>query len=162
MKKKTKSILTTVGIIVLAVVVLGLVPTLFGNNDKDSDFKRVRLSYEVGGITDTGSWDEDEKCALYTLDAIECTGFDLCADFNSNIAYEVHFYGEDGAWISRVTNEGNQLTMNPGEMPEGATSIRIVIHPLNDDNDKIGLFEKSKYANQLTVRITTEEVDDAT
>ena len=158
MKKSTKKTLTTVAIIVLAVVVIGFLPSLFTGND-DSDFDKINVSYEVGGLTESGDWDEDEECALYTKDAIECTGFELCADFNSNIAFEVHYYGKDGAWISKIGNEGLQLTVNAGDMPEGATSIRIVIRPLNDDNDKIGLFEKAKYANQLTVRITTEEVE---
>lgn len=159
MKRKTKSILTTVGIIVLAVVVLGFIPTLFGNNDKDSDFERVRLSYEVGALDEDGAYVEDE-CALYTKELIECTGVELSAEFDSNISYEVHYYKEDGTWISSTANTGLQLKID--EMPEEAFGIRIEIRPLDDDNDKIGVFEKTKYANLLTVKIRTVEVEDDT
>ncbi len=159
MKKSTKKTLTTVAIIVLAVVVIGFLPSLFSGNG-DSDFDKINVSYEVGGLTESGDWDEDEECALYTKDLIECTGVELCAEFDSNISYEVHFYKEDGTWISKTANQGLQLTVD--EMPEDAFGIRIVIRPLDDDNDKISLFEKYTYASQLTVKIRTEEVESDT
>ncbi len=82
MKKSTKKTLTTVAIIVLAVVVIGFLPSLFSGND-DSEFDKINVSYEVGGLTETGEWDPDEDCALYTKDVIECTGVELCAEFDS-------------------------------------------------------------------------------
>ena len=155
MKKSTKKTLTTVAIIVLAVVVIGFLPSLFTGND-DSDFDKVNLTWDVGALDETGAYIDDD-CALYTKDLIECTGVELCAEFDSNISYEVHFYKEDGTWISMTANEGLQLTVD--EMPAEAFGIRIVIRPLDDDNDKISLFEKYTYASQLTVKIRTEEVE---
>lgn len=156
MKRSTKKTLTTVGVVILAVVVITMLPSFFNFENDDSDFDKVNLTWDVGALDETGAYIEDD-CALYTKDLIECTGVELCAEFDSNISYEVHFYKEDGTWISKTANQGLQLTVD--EMPEDAFGIRIVIRPLDDDNDKISLFEKYKYASQLTVKIRTEEVE---
>lgn len=156
MKRKTKNSLTTFGVVVLAILVIGFLPSLFNIDSDDSDYDKVYLNFDVGALDEAGAYVEDD-CALYTKDVIECTGVELCAEFDSDISYEVHFYKEDGTWISSTTNTGLQLTVD--EMPEDAYGIRIVIRPLDDDNDKISLFEKITYANQLTVKIRTEEVD---
>lgn len=156
MKRSTKKTLTTVCVVILAVVVITMLPSFFNFENDDSDFDKVNLTWDVGALDETGAYIEDD-CALYTKDLIECTGVELCAEFDSNISYEVHFYKEDGTWISKSANQGLQLTVD--EMPEDAFGIRIVIRPLDDDNDKISLFEKYKYASQLTVKIRTEEVE---
>lgn len=156
MKRSTKKTLTTVCVVILAVVVITMLPSFFNFENDDSDFDKVNLTWDVGALDENGGFVEDE-CAIYTKDLIECTGVELCAEFDSNISYEVHFYKEDGTWISKSANQGLQLTVD--EMPEDAFGIRIVIRPLDDDNDKISLFEKYKYASQLTVKIRTEEVE---
>lgn len=156
MKRSTKKTLTTVCVVILAVVVITMLPSFFNFENDDSDFDKVNLTWDVGALDETGAYIEDD-CALYTKDLIECTGVELCAEFDSNISYEVHFYKEDGTWISKSANQGLQLTVD--EMPEDAFGIRIVIRPLDDDNDKISMFEKITYARQLTVKIRTEEVE---
>ena len=159
--KKTKTLITNVLIVLAIVAALVFVPALFSSDDTGYD--KINVSYVVGGITATGDWDKDEECALYTKNAIECTGFKLTADFDSNIEYEVHYYDEHDKWISSVKSSELQLEVAAGDMPENATAIRIVIRPLDDEDNKIGFFETSKYAGQLTVQITTEEVEsDAT
>lgn len=156
MKRSTKMTLTTVGVVILAVVVITMLPSFFNFESDDSDFHKVNLTWDVGALDENGGFVEDE-CAIYTKDLIECTGVELCAEFDSNISYEVHFYKEDGTWISKTANQGLQLTVD--EIPEDAFGIRIVIRPLDDDNDKISMFEKYTYASQLTVKIRTEEVE---
>lgn len=155
MKKKTKNTLLTVAVVILAILVVGMVPAFF--EPDDSDYNKVNLTWDVGALDENGGYIEDD-CALYTKDLIECTGVELCAEFDSNISYEVHFYKEDGTWISSTANEGLQLMID--EMPEDAFGVRIVIRPLDDENDKISLFEKITYANQLTVKIRTVEVEN--
>lgn len=157
LSRKNQKTLTWVAIALVALLVVAIIPTLFNPAD-DSGYNKVNVTYEVGSIDETGVFAEDE-CALYSKKLIECTGFKLTADFDSNIEYEVHYYDEDDKWISSVKSSDLQLEVAVGDMPEGATGIRIVIRPLEDDNEKIGLFERSKYANQLTVQITTEEVE---
>lgn len=153
---KTKNILKKVGAIVLAAALaiggITLVTSLVERSKED--FKETRLSYDIGGITADGSYDKDAKNAIYTNKAIECTGIHLEADFDSDITFEVHFYDEEGKWLSMQQNDGLKLLVD--EMPEGAVAVRVVIRPADDD--EVGIIEKYTYANQLTVKIRTEEV----
>lgn len=156
--RKTIKTLKTIGCVLLAVLALGLVINLFTSSEPDDGYEKTVLDYDVGGITAEGVWDESVECALYTKEIIECTGIELCADFDSDISYTVFFYDENGKFVSSTKNTDLKLTVD--SMPENATGVRIMIEPLNDDNGKIGLFEKIKYANQLSVRIRTTEVTE--
>ena len=152
MSKTTSQIVS----IVLAVAAIIGVVALVGNIAKGSDdgYKKINPSYTVGAIDKaTGKCLNDVENALYTKDIIECTGVELYADFDSDIEYTVHFYDEDGKWLSCQDNEDLNLKIN--EMPEGAVGIRVVIYPQSDENNKVSWLEKGTYARQLTVKITT-------
>ena len=154
---KTKNLIKKVGIILLCVIVVGLCASAIVGAD-DSDYKRVYLTWDVGGIDVSGYFAPDEEGSIYTVNALECSDILLAADFDSDISYAVYFYDKAGEFISMVTNDGKrELEITNVEFPNNAVSVRIVITPLNDENGKIGLFEKSKYANQLTVKIQTED-----
>ena len=158
--RNQKDILTKALYVVLAVLAVVLVVSLVGNigNKDDDGYKTIHPSYSVGAIdATTGQYTEDEN-AIYTKDIIECTGIKLYADFDSDIKYTVHFYDENDVWISCVENEGLNLTLAELDAAEEPVhGVRIVIYPQNDENEKVSFFEKSTYANQLTVKITTEE-----
>ena len=156
---KTKKLIKKVGVLLLCVIAVGLCASvvLGTNDDSDSDYKTTRITWDVGGIRDNGDYNPDEKCALYTVNRIDCTGAELYAAFNSSISYEVHFYDEDDVYISSEYNDG--LEMKLDTFPEGAVGIRIVLRPLDDEDDKIGLFEKYTYANQLTVKLRTADAE---
>ena len=159
LSNKTKKTLGNVGIVVLIVAIVTLIPTLFSIGADDSDFEKVNLTYAIGGIDEATGRPVENECALYTKNAIECTGVELYADFDSEIKYTVYFYDDDENFISCQSNTGLNMTVD--EMPEGATHIRIAIYPQNDENDEIGTFEKYTYKNQLTVKVRTVEVDKA-
>ena len=152
--KKTSQI---VSIVLACVAVLGCVALVSSLAEKaNEDYKKVNLSYSIGVIDKaTGKCLNDVEEAIYTKDIIECTGAEFYADFDSDIKYTVHFYDEDGKWISCQDNEDLNLKIH--EMPESAVGIRVVIYPQNDENGKVSTFEKSTYARQLTVKITTVE-----
>lgn len=159
--RKQQNLIVKILSIVLAVgVVIGcisLVATL--TNKSEDDFKTFKPSYAVGAIDSvTGQYTEDE-CALYTPDLIECTGIELYADFESSIDYVVYYYDENDAYISSTPNEA--LNLKVDDMPEGAVGVRIAIYPTADENEKIGLFERATYANQLDVKIRTVEVEES-
>ena len=154
MKKNTKK---TISMILAFAAIIGCV-ALVSNIAKNAneDYKKVNLYYEVGAIDKiTGKCYNDVENAIYTKDIIKCTGVELYTDFDSDIKYTVHFYDEDGKWLACEDNVGLNLKID--EMPEGATGIRVVIYPQNDENNKISLFEKGTYARQLRVKITTVE-----
>ncbi len=157
---KTKNLLKKVGIILLCVIVVGLVASTIVGAQDESDYKTVNLSWDVGGINDTGVYDKEIEDSIYTMKRLDCTDIHLVADFNSDISYKVFFYDENDTFLTMVTNEGLELLIENEEFPGNAAGVRIVITPNSDENGEIGLFEKYEYANQLTVKVRTEEADD--
>ena len=155
---KTRDLLKKIGCVVLALFVLvGCVSIFNGISERaNEDYQTIHPSYTVGDIDKTTGKSTDADNAIYTKELIECTGFELYADFDSTIEYTVHYYDEDDKWISCVEN--TELTLKVDTMPENAHGIRIVIYP---DDDQVSFTEKYTYANQLTVKVTTKEVDSA-
>ena len=154
---KTKKILKKIGLAILAVAIIGGSAAIVNGLVERSkeDYKETRLSWDIGGIAADGKFDTECEDAIYTKNAIECSGVELYADFDSSIDYEVHFYDENGEWLSKMANTGLQMKVD--EMPENATAIRIVIRPTNDEDGEISYLEKFEYANQLTVKIRSIE-----
>lgn len=155
---KTKNLLKKVGIILLCVIAVGLCASVVLGTNDDTDYKRVNLTWDVGGIDDeNGAYIPELENSIYTVKSLECSAISLAADFNSDIRYSVYFYDEHDEFIQLVQNTGRELVVEGDAFPENAVSVRIVITPNDDENGKIGLFEKYKYANQLTVKIQTED-----
>lgn len=157
-RKQSEFLKKAVAVVLAFAAIVGgvsIVTNLAGDED---GYKTVYPGYTVGGIDKTtGKVDNDEECGLYTKDIIECTGIKLSADFDSDIKYAVHLYDENDQWIRCVENEGLNLTLEELDAEETAVhGVRIVIYPQSDENEKISLFEKGTYANQLTVKITTK------
>ena len=157
--RKTKDTIKKVLAVVLAfaaVLMCGaLVTNLVGEDD---GYKTIHPTYTVGGLDENTGRPTDDECAIYTKDLIECTGIKLGADFDSDIKYVVHFYDEDDKWISCSENDGLNMTLEELDaMDVAVRGVRIAIYPQADENDKVSFLEKSTYANQLTVKITTTE-----
>lgn len=159
-KKQQNQIIQILSIVLAVAVLIGCVSLVVNLTEKSNDdYKTFKPSYSIGAIDSvTGQYTED-KCALYTPELIECTGIELYADFESNIDYVVYYYDENDAYISSTPNEA--LNLKVDEMPENAVGVRIAIYPNADENEKIGLFEKATYANQLDVKIRTVEVEES-
>lgn len=159
--KKNKDLLikivSAVAIVAAVIGCVSLVTQL--TKEAASDYKTFKPAYSIGAIDDVTGKKSDNECALYTPDIIECTGIELYADFDSDIDYCVYYYDENDAYISCTPNEALNLKIE--EFPEGTVGVRIAIYPNNDSNDKIGIFERGTYANQLTVKITTVEVEES-
>jgi hypothetical protein len=154
---KTKNLIKKVGILLLCVIAVGLVASAVVGAADDSDYKRTHLRWDVGGIDENGAYNPELENSIYTVKSLECSAISLAADFDSDISYSVYFYDENDEFIQVIQNDGRELEVEGDSFPETAVSVRIVITPNDDENGKIGLFEKSKYANQLTVKIQTED-----
>ncbi len=159
-KETFKKVLAMVLAFAAVIGCVALVANLTGT-DKDG-YKRINPTFTVGALSEiTGAYIEDE-CAIYTKELIKCTGIKLGADFDSNIKYVVHFYDEDDNWISCTENDGLNMTFEELDAMETPVyGVRIAIYPQADEDDKVGLFEKGTYANQLTVKITTRKTKTA-
>lgn len=154
--RKTKTFLKNALTVVLAFALIIGVVSLFGGLGKDEDgYKTIHPTYTVGSIdTTTGKSITDDETSLYTSNVIPCTGLKLATDFESDITYDVIVYNEENEFVSAETG----LTgYNEIVLEEDTYGVRIVIHVLNDEDGKIGMFEKLTYANQLEVK-TTDKV----
>ena len=158
--RKTKETFKKVLALVLSfTAVIGCVALIanFTGADKDG-YKTVNPTFSVGGLSELTGRPTENECALYTKELIVCTGIKLSADFDSDIKYVLHLYDEDDKWISCIENDGLNMTQEELDTMEPAVyGVRIAIYPENDADEKISLFERATYANQLTVKITTVE-----
>lgn len=153
-----KKILAVVLVFAAIVAVISIVGKF---SEDDEGYKIINPSFKVGALDESTGRPIDDDCALYTKDVIECTGIKLCADFDSDIKYVVHFYDESDSWLGCIENEGLNMTIDQS-MSEASElgevhGVRVVIYPQSDENGKISLFERGKYANQLTIKVTNKE-----
>lgn len=146
-------------------LIISLCAILFnlGNSivNKDDDYKKVSLSWEIGGLTSTGKYTETKK-SIYTKESFSCDGLKTILDFDSNIKYQVFFYDEKDVFISatEVLTESKEH-----EVPENAELARIVITPIwgsdvKKDDQVIkwhdNWFLDNKYSKQLTIKVLKE------
>lgn len=149
--KKTWKNVLIIGLAVITLVgaIVGL-SALFRKSEETT--KEINPTYAIGGLTEQGAYLETEE-SIYTEDAFECQGLDIELDFKSNVSYRVFFYDGENDFVSATS----KLTKNYDETttPERVKTARIVITP-NDDTE-IKWYEKSGYANQLTITVNKEQ-----
>lgn len=154
-RKQSEFLKKALAIVLAFAAIVGCVAVVSNVASNDDGYKTVHPSFSVGAISETTGEYTDDECAIYTKNIIACTGIKLCADFDSDIKYTVHLYDEDDKWLRCVNNEGLNLTLEELDAEETAVhGVRIVIYPQSDENEKVSLFEKGTYANQLTIKIT--------
>lgn len=161
-KRQTKDLLMkiiSVVLVVATVVGITVLVSHFVSNKADDDGKvEVKLSYEIGGLTSYGKY-EETKQSIYTKEAFECDGLNIKPQFDSTITYQVFFYDDLGNFVSATANLEGYYTE---EIPEGSSYARIMITPkwdneTKDDDKKITIFQINKYAKQLTVKVNAEK-----
>lgn len=157
-KIKTKKLITkivSVVLVVATVVGLGSLVSHCVRNKVDDDGRvKVNLSYEIGGLTAYGKYKETDA-SIYTKKAFECDGLNIVMAFDNNISYEVFFYDENDDFMY---SSGVKETYFNDKILDGVSHARIAITPkwsndVDDDDKKINIFQISKYAKQLTVRV---------
>ena len=163
MKRKTKNLVSVLLIVgVLLGAVAGIV-ALGGRHKADEGFELVDVAFERGGLDGNGVY-VNTKASIYTKEAFKCNDtVKIKLDFDSNIKYELYFYGENDSFISKTDSFEKTEDV---EVASGATYARLVITPIWDedvkeDNQNVGFFEVNKYAKQLLVMTVPTEADDA-
>ncbi|MBQ4558147.1 MAG: hypothetical protein IJA61_02080 [Clostridia bacterium] len=151
---KNKSLWKKIGIgAVAGVLGIGAIMGVGALLDKEEETTKViKPAYEIGALAEDGTYLES-KGSIYTKEAFECQGLDIDLDFKSNVSYRVFFY-DDENFLSST----GDLTENYDETttPSLATYARILITP--NDDDKISWYEKSGYANQLTISVNKDQL----
>lgn len=154
MKRKTKSTLTKVIAIILGVALLGGCVSLI-SNFANKNYVEVNPTYKIGSLNSEGGYVEDEG-SMYS-EHFECRGIKITPTFDSKVKYRVAFYEEDGTFIS-MTTEATKKTQP--EVPENAMYARVLITPKDDEDGKISILEKFDYANDITISVLKDGVED--
>lgn len=180
-------------VVCAALLIAGIVAiaNAFKTHDGYSD---VNLKYKVGEIVSdsTGSGVVSTACktALYSTDAVRCTGYYLKTSFDTRVDYEIHYYTDDNVYIGFVSKSDITYHVDVGDMPvlksfvgnledaayenaeivkdsagndQVATYIRIVMRSMSGDEDIFdNYFTRVKFDNSLELRVTTRGLSDNT
>ena len=102
-------------------------------------YKKVDLSYSVGEIvsdsTGKGVASLECKTALFTNEAVKCTGFYVTANFKTRCDYEIHYYTADNVYIGYVSTSDIQYIVDVGDMPVLKDYVGRMNTPTNDISD---------------------------
>lgn len=160
-KKKTWK---TVGIIALAAVLcVGATAGIAALANKNEDgYEKVAVKYEIGGLTDSGKYEEGEK-TLYTKAGFDVEDKTIFADidFDSTISYQIFYYDENDDFVSK----SEVMTVDyTAEVPEGAVFARVEITPIwsadtEKDEQKVTWLNKGGFADQL--KLNVKDVEEA-
>lgn len=150
-KSKKKSLFKKIGLAVAGVGALGLATlgVSKGVSYLKADTKELNLSYEVGALNSNGEYVEDES-RIYTKEKFACDGLKVLLDFDSTINYQVFYYDILDNYVDSTEILDNGYS---GISPLNGAYARVVITPLNDEDNKVSFLEKYKYGNQLTINV---------
>ena len=158
---KKKSILRTVLSLALVLVTVGAlvggVVALTRNTDRVDEFLTYKsigsTKYSIGGLAPSnGAYMSTDK-SIYTDKAFECQGLNITPVFDCDVTYQVFFYDQNNEFVHTTGILNGTFVQD--SVPFFAKYARIVITP-KDDN-KVTIFEKSKYAKQLEVTVYREQ-----
>ncbi len=136
----------------LITIVLGLGAIVTGSceiYEKCRNKSIATNAFSIGEIDSTGAV-KDGTSSLYS-DPIKTEGLRCTLQENAKIVYRLYFYDDEGALLS--ASERLNVAFEEGALPEGATTVRVVVIPTEDEDGKITEFEKSGYADQLKITI---------
>lgn len=146
-----------IALVVAAIIIVGaIVGIAFAINNANAERKTLSLNYAVGGLSETGAYKASET-SIYTKSAFACEGLEIDINDNSDVKFEVYYYGKTGAFISST---GMMSKDYAPELKNGEKTARIVVTPVFsqpiDEDDVVG------YAKQLKVSVYTKQgIDNA-
>ena len=178
MSNKTKSILVTIGMILLIFALVAGVYTLINPNKQVKTyegFELVDVTWKNNGIDlETGEFVID-KGYMYS-DEIKCESkLKIDRDFVSGISYVVFYYDYLGHLVLVDTNqeskneefkgytENYEKDVTSFELEEGKTidHARILLKWLENDDDKLNLFERNNLKKSIHIYVAeTPEVEE--
>ena len=159
MNARTKRIIIFALIGALLIGAIAGIVALTGREKADKGFNLVEVDFERGGLTSEGIY-TDTKASIYTKNAFECgEGLRIKLEFDSDVNYQAYFYDDNDDFVEASGEFTKTETITA---PEGATYVRLLVTPIYDadvaeDDQKVGVFEVSKYAKQLTVMVKPAE-----
>ena len=112
-------------------------------------------AYSIGLLDDTTgkAYEEADKSGLSTDKYYDLDGLKIEVDKNATVKYQVNYYDAEKNFLAVQTLTDDFDSANIPSTASNAEYVRIEIIPLDDDNEKVGIFEKAGYVNQLTVTV---------
>lgn len=124
-------------------------------NFASSKTKTVNPVFAVGALDANGEYVES-KNSVYTKQAFKCRGLKIVPDFDSNVKYQVYYYGEHDQFIgaSEVFTKGQHIPMN-----DLAVYARVVITPYDSKNMnvEIKVLDVAKYARSVKITVDRDQ-----
>lgn len=147
-KHKTADLIKWIITLVIGLALIGAVIGLSVKLERQTSFTTIGgESYSIGVLDENGEYEKSDK-GIYLHNSITTDGLKCTLAKDSKITYKLFFYDKDGKFISAT----EQLSTNwNGSAPDKAVSVKIVITPTADEDNKVSLVEVLGYANQLTV-----------
>ncbi len=155
--KKNWWIYLIVGVLVCALAGGIIYACVAASSDGKVKTKKISASeFSLGGLDANGKYVETKE-SIYTKDAFECQGLTVTPEFESQVTYQIYFYDSTGEFLFKTESLEKAFT---DEVDIMATYARIVITPNADENGEtvtMNVFNKSKYAKQLTIKVNKEQ-----
>ena len=155
-RKWLRNLVTILLCLVVVGGVVGGVVALTRNTDKIEEaltYKSIGWTkYSIGGLATNGAYMSTDH-SIYTEKAFECQGLNVTPVFDSDVSYQIYFYDQNNEFVhttGRLTG-----TFVQDSVPFFAKYARIVVTPNNDN--KVTIFEKAKYAKQIEVKVYREQ-----
>ena len=159
MKVKTKKWLKVLGMVIAVAVTLGAVTSLASKCEKEDTKQLGVFDYEIGALSDTdGKKIKDDKSGIVSKDMYSIDGFTVELEKDADVMYQLNFYDADKAWVSMETYK-QDFDGDKAETlkAQGIAYARVEIIPLEDEDDKVSIFEKTGYVKQVMVTVSAEE-----
>lgn len=155
-RKWLKILLIGALILVTCGGLFGGIVALSRNTDKIDHamtYKSVGTTkYSIGGLDSKGNYMSTDK-SIFTKKAFECQGLNVTPNFDTDVSYQIYFYDQDNKFVHTTGSLTGAFVQD--SVPFFAKYARIVITP-KDDN-KVTIFEVTKYAKQIKTTIYREQ-----
>lgn len=149
MKKRTVKFV--VGILV-AVILFGVITTLFVVPATKTDKKVSDFSFTVGGIGADGKY-EKRTDAVYTKKAINASNLKISPDYTYQGQYQVFYYDEEDNFLfkSEVLTDYYDSTKLLYKGDTLYLYARVMLLPTLEKGEKINFFTATKYSSAVTI-----------
>ena len=144
-----------IGIILLVLVLLamagGTIFSIVKITSNETSKTVSAFSFQIGNLNESGGFNKNDTSTMVTKDMLKLEGLDITLPADSAVQYKVFYFNEDGDFL--VADETYSTSAFASEStPEGAAQVKIVVKPVSDP--EISFFEISKYAKQITIKVS--------
>lgn len=148
--------------VIASVLAVGAIGATIGLAAKVADQETTKVlsgsAYTIGLLDDTTGklpTEDSEKdlSGISTTNYYDLEGLKIEVAQDAEVKYQVDYYDADKQFIAVQTWTGDFVAEDIMTMETEAVYVKIEIIPLDDADGTVNIFEKSGYANLLTVTV---------